>query len=69
MAPMSNQVVSITEKISDYDIKTIVPLHGPAIEYSLKSFLNDYIRWGKIYQLITLRSLLYMPVHMGIQHQ
>ena len=34
MAPMSNQVVSITEKIADYDIKTIAPLHGPAIEYS-----------------------------------
>ncbi len=47
MAPMSNQVVSITEKIVDYDIKTIAPLHGPAIEYSLKSFLNDYIRWGE----------------------
>jgi len=47
MAPMSNQVVSITEKIADYDIKTIAPLHGPAIEYSLKSFLNDYIRWGE----------------------
>jgi len=46
MAPMSNQVVSITEKIADYDIKTIAPLHGPAFEYSLKSFLNDYIRWG-----------------------
>ena len=47
MAPMSNQIVSITEKISELDIKTIVPLHGPAIEYSLKSFLNDYIRWGE----------------------
>ncbi len=47
MAPMSNQVISITEKIADYDIKTIAPLHGPAIEYSLKSFLNDYIRWGE----------------------
>ena len=47
MAPMSNQVISITEKISAYDIKTIAPLHGPAIEYSLKSFLNDYIRWGE----------------------
>ena len=46
MAPMSNQVVSITEKIADYDIKTIAPLHVPAIEYSLKSFLNEYIRWG-----------------------
>ena len=47
MAPMSSQVVSITEKIVDYDIKTIAPLHGPCIEYSLKSFLNDYIRWGQ----------------------
>ena len=47
MAPMASQVVSITEKIVDYDIKTIAPLHGPAIEYSLKSFLNDYIRWAE----------------------
>ncbi len=47
MAPMASQVVSITEKIIDFDIKTIAPLHGPAIEYSLKSFLNDYIRWGE----------------------
>ncbi len=47
MAPMSNQVVSISERIAAYDIKTIAPLHGPAIEYSLKSFLNDYIRWGE----------------------
>ncbi|MDC3118917.1 diflavin flavoprotein [Prochlorococcus sp. AH-716-K03] len=47
MAPMSNQIVSIAEKISELDIKTIAPLHGPAIEYSLKSFLNDYIRWGE----------------------
>ena len=44
---MSNQVVSITERIAEYDIKTIAPLHGPAIEYSLKSFINDYIRWGE----------------------
>ncbi|MBO8232941.1 flavin oxidoreductase [Prochlorococcus marinus XMU1419] len=47
MAPMSNQVITITEKIAEYDIKTIAPLHGPAIEYSLKSFLIDYIRWGE----------------------
>jgi flavorubredoxin/flavin reductase (DIM6/NTAB) family NADH-FMN oxidoreductase RutF len=47
MAPMASQVVSITEKIVDYEIKTIAPLHGPAIEYSLKSFLNDYIRWAE----------------------
>ena len=38
MAPMSNQEVSVTEKITEYDIKTIAPLHGPAIEYSLRAF-------------------------------
>ena len=47
MAPMSNQVISIAEKISELEIKIIAPLHGPAIEYSLKSFVNDYIRWGE----------------------
>ena len=46
MAPMSNQIITIAEKISELEIKTIAPVHGPAIEYSLKSFLNDYIRWG-----------------------
>ena len=34
MAPMSNQIVSIAEKISELEIKIIAPLHGPAIEYS-----------------------------------
>ena len=47
MAPMSSQISSISEKLYEYEIKTIAPLHGPAIEYSLKSFLNDYIRWGE----------------------
>ena len=47
IAPMSSQVATITEKISDYEIKTIAPLHGPAIEFSIKSFLSDYIRWGE----------------------
>ena len=47
MAPMSSQIVTITEKISELDIKKIAPIHGPAIEYSLKSFLNDYISWGE----------------------
>ena len=40
MGPMSNQVVSITEKITDYEIKTIAPLHGPAIEYSYIRLLD-----------------------------
>ncbi len=47
LAPMSSQVTSLCEKVSEFDIKCIAPLHGPAIEYSLKSFLNDYIRWGE----------------------
>ena len=47
MAPMSSQITSLTEKINELDIKMIAPMHGPAIEYSLKSFLNDYIRWGE----------------------
>ncbi len=47
MAPMSSQITSLSEKVSEFDIKCIAPLHGPAIEYSLKSFLNDYIRWGE----------------------
>ena len=47
MAPMSSQITSLTEKIFEYQIKCIAPLHGPAIEYSLKSFINDYIRWGE----------------------
>jgi len=47
MAPMSSQITALTEKISELEIRTIIPLHGPAIEYSLKSFLNDYIRWGE----------------------
>jgi len=47
MAPMSSQITSLSEKVSELDIKYIAPLHGPAIEYSLKSFINDYIRWGE----------------------
>ena len=47
MAPMSSQITSLSEKVFEYEIKCIAPLHGPAIEYSLKSFINDYIRWGE----------------------
>ena len=46
MAPMSSQITNLTEKIAELDIKTIAPIHGPAIEYSLQSLLNDYVRWG-----------------------
>ncbi len=46
MSPMVNQVNSIIEKIELLDIKTIAPGHGPAIETSWRSLLNDYQRWG-----------------------
>ena len=46
IAPMSNQVISITEKIADYDIRTIAPLHGPAIEYSLKALTTTSMGWN-----------------------
>ena len=47
MAPMSSQITALTEKIEELDIKSIAPIHGPAIEYSLKSLLSDYVRWGE----------------------
>jgi len=47
MTPMVNQVNSIIEKIEFLEIRTIAPGHGPAIETSWRSLLNDYQRWGE----------------------
>ena len=58
MAPMSTQITSITERIAELDIKSIAPLHGPAIEYSLKSLLNEYIRWGENLTMNTPKIVL-----------
>ena len=64
MAPMSSQITSICEKISEFEIKLIVPSHGPAIEYSLKSLINDYIRWGESLSINTPKiALIYASAY------
>ncbi len=47
MASMDNQVASIVEKLEELDIRSIAPGHGPAIETSWRSLMNDYRRWGE----------------------
>ncbi len=47
MAPMENQVATLVEKLEELDIRTIAPGHGPAIDTSWRSLLNDYRRWGE----------------------
>jgi flavorubredoxin len=47
MAPMARQVDGIVERLEELDIRTLVPGHGPAIEASWRSLLNDYRRWGE----------------------
>ncbi len=46
MTPMINQVNRIVEKLELLNIRTIAPSHGPTIETSWRSLLNDYQRWG-----------------------
>ncbi|WP_269622108.1 diflavin flavoprotein [Prochlorococcus marinus] len=46
MTPMINQVHRIVEKLELLNISSIAPSHGPAIESSWRSLLNDYQRWG-----------------------
>ncbi|BEV35324.1 diflavin flavoprotein [Synechococcus sp. M16CYN] len=47
IAPMALQVDSIIERLEELDIRTLIPGHGPAIESSWRSLLNDYRRWGE----------------------
>ncbi|ABX07978.1 diflavin flavoprotein [Prochlorococcus marinus] len=58
MSPMISQVSSIIEKLEDLDIQTIAPGHGPAIETSWRSLLNDYQRWGEGQQKASLKVVL-----------
>ena len=41
MAPMARQVDGVVERLEELDIRTLVPGHGPAIEASWRSLLND----------------------------
>ncbi len=46
MTPMINQINRIIEKLELLDIKAIAPSHGPTIDTSWRSLINDYQRWG-----------------------
>ena len=58
MAPMAAQVDAVVERLEELDIRTIAPGHGPAIEASWRSLLNDYRRWGESQQKAALNVAL-----------
>ncbi len=58
MAPMARQVDALVERLEELDIRTIAPGHGPAIEASWRSLLNDYRRWGEGQQNASLTVAL-----------
>ncbi len=47
MSPMQSQVSTLVERLEELDISIIAPGHGPAIETSWRSLLNDYRTWGE----------------------
>ena len=58
MAPMARKVELLVERLEELDIRTIAPAHGPAIDTSWRSLLNDYRRWGESQQQSNLTVLL-----------
>ena len=58
MAPMASQIDTLVERLEELDIRTIAPCHGPAIETSWRSLLNDYRRWGESQQQAPLKVVL-----------
>ncbi len=58
MAPMGNQVDAIVERLEELDIRSIAPGHGPAIDTSWRSLLNDYRRWGEGHQQASAKVAL-----------
>ncbi len=58
MASMSNQVDALVDRLQELDIRTIAPGHGPAIEASWRSLMNDYQRWGEGQQKSALKVIL-----------
>ena len=58
MSPMTSQIDSLIERIEELDIRTIAPTHGPAIETSWRSLLNDYRQWGEAKQKIGVKVVL-----------
>ena len=58
MAPMARKVELLVERLEELDIRTIAPAHGPAIDTSWRSLLNDYRRWGESQHESNLTVLL-----------
>jgi len=58
MAPMARKVELLVERLEELDIRTIAPAHGPAIDTSWRSLLNDYRRWGESQHQSNLTVLL-----------
>ncbi len=58
MVPMANQVDALVDKLEELDIKTIAPGHGPAIEGSWRSLINDYRRWSEQQKKSSLKVAL-----------
>ena len=58
MAPMARKVELLVERLEELDIHTIAPAHGPAIDTSWRSLLNDYRRWGESQHQSKLTVLL-----------
>ena len=58
MAPMARKVDLLVERLEELSIRTIAPAHGPAIDASWRSLLNDYRRWGESHQQSSLNVVL-----------
>ena len=58
MAPMARKVDLLVDRLEELDIRTIAPAHGPAIDASWRSLLNDYRRWGESHQQSSLNVVL-----------
>ncbi len=58
MTPMLNQINRIIEKLELLEIKSVAPGHGPVIETSWRSLLNDYQRWGEQQKQSSIKIIL-----------
>ncbi|KEF41683.1 MAG: flavin oxidoreductase [Cyanobium sp. CACIAM 14] len=64
MAAMARQVESVVDRLDELPIRTVAPVHGPAIAQSWRSLLADYRRWGESQEKATLSvALLYASAY------
>ncbi len=58
MYSMSTQVELILDRIDELNIRTIAPVHGPAIDSSWRSLVSNYRRWGESQHRDSLKVVL-----------